>query len=348
MRTSATSLVGAVMIGLMLCHATTVVSQGANTPYTDAIDLYRRGDEERALTKLAGVTVGEVTRGRDTLFTAFDSKRHEESERAAATMRGAVMLHSARAFAALGSNTNREFRDQLLFAKTFVDKLASRDHRAPFVRTWPLMVIALLHEGRAIVPASQFGHLARDPRGDSAELLLALGATEEMAWRIRHEEEIDPGVKGDLKDAERDYRQALIMAPDLTEARVRLGRVLTLRDDPEGMKILAQIGQSVETPYQYLARLFEGDVLEKLGDTAEAERRYMTAITLLPTAQSANMALAHVRHARGARTEAAQDVRSSAGARDVPDTADPWFWYSRGTAWRGPGYVDELRMMIRP
>jgi tetratricopeptide (TPR) repeat protein len=336
------------MIGLVMCHVTTVVSQGANTSYTEAIDLYRQGEEERALTKLAGVTVGEVTRGRDTLFTAFDSKRHDESERAAATMRGAVMLHTARAFSAFERNNNGEFRVQLALAQAYVDKLASLDRRAPFVATWRVLVLAILHDGRSLLAADQFARRARDSSGDSPELLLALGATEEMAWWIHHEEDADPGVKGDLKDAERHYRQALIVAPALTEARLRLGRILTLRDEAEGMKILAEISQSAETTYRYLAQLFEGDVLEKRGDIVEAERRYTTAITLLPTAQSAYMALAHLHHARGARNDAAQDVRSSAGARDVPDTADPWFWYARGTAWRGPGYVDELRMMIRP
>jgi tetratricopeptide (TPR) repeat protein len=341
-------VLGAVVIGLALSHGATASSQLEATPYTEAIDLFRRGDDERALAKLARLLTNEVTLGRDALFTAFDSKRPDEAERAAATMRGAVMLHTARGFAALARNNNGEFRQQLLIAESFVDKLASRNRRGAFVRTWPLMVLALLHEGRMVVTASEFGRRTRDPGGDSAELLLALGATEEMAWWIHHEDDVDPGVKGDLKAAERHYRQALIMAPDLTEVRLRLGRVLTLRDDPEGMKILGQIGQSIELPYQYLARLFEGDVLEKRGDVAEAERRYSDAVSLMPTAQSAYMALAHARHTRGARSDAAQAIRSTAGAGGVADTADPWFWYSRGTAWRGRGYVADLQKMIAP
>lgn len=340
---------GTVVIAVVLCHAATASSpQNATTPYIEAVDLFRRGEDELALRKLAGVMAFEATRERDALFIAFDSKRREEPERAAATMRGAAMLHTARAFAALNGDNVGEFRYQLLFAQTFVDKLASRERRAAFVRTWPLMVLAVLHEGRMVLAATEFGRRVRDPGGDSPELLLALGATEEMAWWIHHEEDADPGVKGDLKDAERHYRQAVIIAPTLIEARLRLGRVLALRDDPEGIEILGQIGEPLEFPFRYLARLFEGDVFERRGDTAEAERRYSEAVSLMPTAQSASMALAHVRHARGARAEAAQSVRLSAEAKDVPDTADPWFWYSRGTAWRGRGYVEELRKMIAP
>ncbi|MFL6280615.1 MAG: tetratricopeptide repeat protein [Vicinamibacterales bacterium] len=346
-RTPATSIFAVVVIGLALCHAIVAAPQIATSPYTEAIDLYRGGLEQLALEKLAGVMSDEIARQRDALLSAVSHRNTAESERAAAMIRGAVMLHTARAFAAFERNNNGEFRYHLMFAQGYVEKLASLESQAPFVRTWPLLVLALLQEGRSLVSAEQFGHHARNSRGDSPEFLLALGATEEMGWWIHHEEDADPGVRGDLKDAERDYRQAIIVAPTLIEARLRLGRVLTLRGDPEGMKILGHIGESSEVPLQYLARLFEGDVLEKRGDIAEAERRYTTAVTLLPTGQSACLALAHLRHARGARSEAEQDIRSSARATDVPDTSDPWFWYARGTAWRGPGYLEQLRVMIR-
>jgi len=338
----------AVLVGLASCHIVLASPQGATTPYGEAIDLFRRGDEELAVNQLARIMFDEIIRERDALFRTLDSKDREEAERAAATIRGAVMLHTARAFAALARGNDGEFRYQLQAAGTYVTRLRSRDHRAPFVQKWPLVVLATLHQGRQVRTAKEFGEHARDPGGDSAELLLALGATEEMAWRINHEDDVDPGVKGDLKTAERHYRQALILSPTEIEARLRLGRVLVLRDDAEGMKVLGQIDQRAEMPYQYLARLFEGETLEKRGDMAEAERRYTMAASIVPTAQSAYVALAHLRHARGARAEAADDVRSSARARDVPDTADPWFWYSRGMAWRAVGYVEDLRRMIQP
>jgi tetratricopeptide (TPR) repeat protein len=348
MRTPSTPALPAVLIGLVLCHAIAAAPQVATSSYSEAIDLYRQGLEELALEKLAGVMSDEIARQRDALLSAVSHRNTAESERAAAMIRGAVMLHSAQAFSAFERNNNGEFRYQLTFAQAYIDKLESLDHHSRFVRTWRLLVLALLHEGRSLVAADQFARRGRDPGGDSPEMLLALGATEEMGWWIRHEEDADPGVKGDLRNAERHYRQALIVAPTLTEARLRLGRVLSLRDDPEGMKILGQIGESAEAPYPYLARLFEGDALEQRGEVAEAERRYTAAITLLPTAQSAHMALAHLHHARGARSEAAQDIRSSAAAKDVPDLSDPWFWYALGTAGRGRGYVEQLRVMIRP
>ena len=184
--------------------------------------------------------------------------------------------------------------------------------------------------------------------GDSALLLLALGATEEMGWSLHQEEDAPPFVDGDLKEAERDYRQALVISPELVEARLRLGRVLALRKDDEAAKILEQIGEGIEAPYQYLARLFQGDLYERVGKLQDAERQYLAAVAVMPESQSAFLALAHVRHAQGARAQAAQDVRVTTGARGVPDTADPWFWYARGTDWRGLVYFDDLRKMITP
>jgi tetratricopeptide (TPR) repeat protein len=338
----------ALIAGMLLCPGTTAWPQSPSGSYGEAIDLFRAGQDDLAVKKLAAVTTYEMQQEREILFAAFASKQREVSERAAATMRAAVLVHTERAFAAIARDNQKEFRDQLAVAESYIDKLVAADHRSPFARTWRVLVLAFFHEGRMVLAATQFARRAHDAGGDSAEFLLALGVTEEMAWWIHHEEDVDPGMRGDLKDAEKHYRQALILAPDLVEARVRLGHVLLLRDDAEGMKILAQVGESADPSDRYLASLFEAEALEKRGDLPEAERRYAAAVSLIPTAQSAYLALAHVRHARGARADAAEDVRSTAQATGVGDISDPWFLYSRGTAARGPSYLAEARRMIAP
>jgi len=347
-RTSFSLTWRALIACVLLCHGTAAWPQSPSGSYGEAIDLLRAGQDDLAVRKLATVTTYEIQEGRATLFNAFASKQRDVSERAAATMRAAALVHTERAFAAIARDNEKEFRDQLAFAESYIDKLVAADHRSAFVRTWRVLVLGFFHEARMVLAASQFARRAHDASGDSAEFLLALGVTEEMAWWIHHEEDQDPGMKGDLKDAERHYRQALILAPDLIEARVRLGHVLLLRDDAEGMKILTQVGETTDVQYRYLASLFEGESLEKRGDLAEAERRYAAAVSLIPTAQSAYLALAHIRHARGARADAAEDVRATAQASGVGDISDPWFLYSRGTASRGRTYLDEARRMIAP
>jgi tetratricopeptide (TPR) repeat protein len=331
-----------------LSHAVAASAQGPSGSYREAIELYRAGHDELAVKKLASVMAYEMSAGREALFAAFASKQRQDSEQAAATMRAAVLVHTERAFAALAADNQGQFRNQFDFAESYIDKLVSADHHSAFARTWRVLVLALFHEGRMVLAANQFARRAHDAGGDSAEFLLALGVTEEMAWWIHHEEDEDPGMKGDLKDAERHYRQALILSPDLIDARVRLGHVLVLRDEAEGIKILAQVRESADVQSRYLANLFEGEAVETRGDLEEAERRYATAVSLIPAAQSAYLALAHVRHARGARAEAAEDVRATAQATDVAEVADPWFLYSRGTASRGRTYLEEARRMIGP
>jgi hypothetical protein len=59
------------------------------------------------------------------------------------------------------------------------------------------------------------------------------------------------------------------------------------------------------------------------------------------------MALAHLRHANGARAEAANEVRATAANPRVAETWDPWLWYSRGLYWRVGGYLQSLRTQVQ-
>ena len=323
--------------------------QSTRVSYVDVIERYRRGDDDLALKQLSALTDSDIRISRKPLIEAISRGNIREAEHAAAILRAAAVLHTVKAFAARAHYDPGEFSYHFGFAHDSIDAVMSRERKvSPFVQTWRLFVLASYHGQRGVKEARQFGRGVRDPPLDSPLLLLALGAPEDMGWAMHQDEDAQTDVDGDLKDAEGNYREALVIAPDLIEARLRLGRVLALRKDEGAIKIFEQIGASIETPYQYLARLFEGEVYERAGKPADAERQYLAAVTIMPESQSAFIALAHVRHAQGARAQAAQDVRVTAGARAVPDTADPWFWYSRGTAWRGTVYLDDLRKMIAP
>ena len=339
-----------VVVALMLsCDVLAGSRQAAPTSYADVIELYRRGNDQLALKQLAALTDTVIKIGSNKLLDAFNNGGFAEAHRAAALMSAAAVLHTVRALVARAQGDVGEFQYQFKFARAYIDLLVSKGRRViPFVQTWQLFVMSSYHGQMGVQAAREFGRGVRDPHGESALLLLALGATEEMGWSRHQEEDAPAYVDGDLKEAERLYRQALLISPELVEARLRLGRVLALRRDDEAVKTLDQIGEAIETPFQYLARLFEGDLHEPAGKLSEAERQYLAAVILMPQSQSAFMALAHVRHAQGARAQSAQDVRVTTGARGVPDTADPWFWYARGTAWRGPRYLEDLRKMIAP
>lgn len=341
--------VGAVIVLTLWPQPIASSSQSTNASYQEVIELYRRGDDALASKQLAILSDSRIRTGRNALLEAFKKANGGAAERAAAMIRAAAVLHTTTAFSARARDDIREFQYHFTFAEPYIAQLVSRERGvSPFVLMWRVFVMASYHEQMAVPQARDFGRHARDPRGDDARLLLALGATEEMGWSLRHLEDAPPAIDGDLKEAERDYRQALVLAPEFIEPRLRLGRVLVLQKDEQAAMVLRQIDDGIETPYQYLARLFEGDLYERAGDLTQAERQYHAAVVLMPHAQSAFMALAHVRHAQGARAQATQDVRVTTAATGVPDTADPWFWYGRGTAWRGPSYLEDLRKMIAP
>jgi len=348
MRTRSVSIVllAGIVVTMRLAGVTASAPQTTHRSYADIVDLYRRGEDELALKQLAMLTDSEIKIGRAALLTELTNSSGMWAAGATARIRAAVLLHTVRALSARAHDNVAEYRYQFKFAQDYIDLLLSKEGVSPFVQTWRLFVIASYHGQRGVEAARDFGRHVRDGHGDSALLLLALGATEELGWTMHQEEDAPPHVGGDLKEAELLYRQATVISPELVEARVRLGRVLALRNDDETMKVLEQIGNGIEAPYQYLARLFEGDVYERAGKLAEAEQQYLAAVAIMPEPQSAFMALAHVRHAQGARAQSAQDIRVTTGAKGVPDTVDPWFWYSRGTAWRGPVYLDDLQKMM--
>ncbi len=260
--------------------------QTASTSYSDIVELYRRGDDELALQKLGALTNNDITRGRDALLHEFDNAQGAKFEHVQTMIRAAALLHTVRALAARAHADDAEYRVQFTAAEIYIEQLVTRErplqHRlSPFVETWRLFVIASYHGQMGVKAARDFGRHARQ-EDDSALWLLALGASEEMGWSLHQEEDAPPSVDGDLKEAERDYRWALVMSPELVEARLRLGRVLALRKDDEAVKTLEQIGEAIEAPYRYLARLFQGDLYERAGKLPDAERQYLAAVAVMP------------------------------------------------------------------
>jgi len=320
----------------------------SSTPYAHVLDLYRAGQIDTALKELVTLTPDQIESDRAALLRGFDKGKLDSSVRAAASMRLAAMVHTEAAMA-LRERDIIGWKRHVGIARAYVEKLARlRDQQVPLPRMWWVLMMTYLQGQFDLSAAAELGDRAHDTVGDSPELFLAIGATQEMGWTWHHEADVAAPFKGDLKDAERAYRNSLAAQPDFLEARLRLGRVLTLRGDMDGaLKSLGEIGDRTEPAFRYLARLFEGDAFERRGDLAEAERRYLVATAALPAAQSAHVALAHVRHAIGARTEAAENVRVTAGATSTPNTEDPWFWYSRGLSWRTPGYLRALRAMVQ-
>lgn len=349
-----------------LSSLSTVAGAQAVPSYTDIVKRYRAGEFEAAVSALQAMPPWEVQGGVDAMVRAVEKAGGIEPVKAAA------MLHTE---AAIDGRLRRNARgfDEWTAANKLVRLVQDKDPLSAFVRDWRLLMTAFLQGQQdlfvamdyargtwkivvrqaagmpGIIPAtSASGPLPAGLEGvDHAELRLAVAAIHEMVWTRDRESGTRP--RGDLNAAAGELRRAIALQPDLIEARVRLGRVLTLtgRHDEAG-RVLADLDNSAGPRFTYLARLFEGTLAERRGDATAAEQRYMSAIDAAPAAQSARVALAHLRHAAGDRAGAATRVRALASDLAARDADDPWLWYLKGMSWRAEGYLAELRNIIHP
>src|SRR5262245_12184788 len=261
----------AFVCGLIVLSCTSLCAQTpwpspTRRTYAEVIELFRAGQDQEALDALKRLTFSQVAAGRDELLKASGDLRLPPPKRVAADMQLAALLHTEYALRERAQGS-LEFRNQINIALGYIGRVKAGDRKSAFVRTWWLMVIAFLHQQFAVVDARDFAARARESVDDFPDLYMAIGATEEMGWTQRYEADGSDGFKGDLKEAERAYRSALAADSNLVEARLRLGRVLTLRGDPESLKVLEQINAgTTDDGFRYLARLFEGDAFERQGD----------------------------------------------------------------------------------
>ena len=137
-----------------------------------------------------------------------------------------------------------------------------------------------------------------------------------------------------LAEAEKRFRRAVQIDPAMTEARVRLGRVLTLRGKPADA--VEQLRQSLDGPadvtIKYFARLFLGRALEGSGDSTGAMQMYRSAAALFPDAQSPKLSISHLAARRGDTAASRASVEQLLTSRiRSADRTDPWWIYSRSS-----------------
>ena len=135
-------------------------------------------------------------------------------------------------------------------------------------------------------------------------------------------------ARGELRVAETFFRQALTIDPGLTEARVRLGRVLGLqgRHADAATELRQALATTQDSLLRYYAELFLGGEAEALGHFAQARRSYQRAEGLYPRAQSPLLALSRLANRSGARAGALSAIQAMLlVAGDAGD--DPWWAY---------------------
>ena len=129
-------------------------------------------------------------------------------------------------------------------------------------------------------------------------------------------------------DAERLYRRTLAVDPALVEARVRLARLLTLRQRHD--EALAELNTALKgkpaASVAFYAHLFAGRAAEAVGKTDEARGHYRAALELFPDAQSALLASSRLALFESDVPAALAPI-ARLGPRSAVFTADPWWQY---------------------
>jgi tetratricopeptide (TPR) repeat protein len=152
----------------------------------------------------------------------------------------------------------------------------------------------------------------------------------------------------ELRRAEQLYKRAIERNSNFLEARIRLGRVLGLRDRHKEAVEQLQRGQVASEPVlQYYAQLFLGAEFEALGNGAEARQSYERAAALAPMAQSPLLGLSRIADQAGDRAAARDAI---ARVLQLPindeDRVDPWWVYEIVQARGVDGLLADLRQRI--
>jgi len=310
---------------------------------------YRQGRRDDALDAIAPWSAERTRREVDGLLQA----RPLDPALAFA----AALLHVHRAL--LGSANSLDYCGQHLDAATRL-VLAAADApvtagSAGLARRMFLLVGLAREDTLDIGAAHDVVRAGLERFGDDAELLTVLGMTLEAGPSMRtYELPLDPkrrpstdrpaytveggGSRGEsrafpestLGEAETAFRRAVAADPGLGEARLRLGRVRTLRGRVgEAIADLQQVArEDGSLRRRYLANLFEARAHEERGDLDSAARAYRAAVATEPEGQSAWLGLGRALDLLGRPEEAQEAFAAALGLRRK--RGDPWWSYVRG------------------
>ncbi|MEZ5289262.1 MAG: tetratricopeptide repeat protein [Vicinamibacterales bacterium] len=153
----------------------------------------------------------------------------------------------------------------------------------------------------------------------------------------------------ELAAAEREFRRALAADPAHTEARLHLGRVLSLRGrHQEGAAELeAAYTDTRDALLQYFAALFLGDAHEALGRLAVARSWYERAARATADARIPHLALARLARELGDDRAAEASLERALARPPVEgQPVEPWWAYRHTQARGAAAQLDALRLRV--
>ncbi len=343
----------AVALAIALAAPGTVAGQATDSrlpaTYLTALASYRAGDLASAFGKLQELGESEVTEITRRLMRP-DVASGSSWPR---LLTAAILLHTEAFLIRAEAGGPADSDAFLLSARLLVRRLLKLaedgqpgigEKERMFARDWYLLLVAVQH-GRSEVGWSRayleeaLKSFPKDPN-----LTVALGSNHEMlsdlsagyvsyvdaSGRYLRQSSVD--AEDELREATRCLEQAVALAPQLFEARLRLGRLLYRRGelDRAAKELEAARQLAPQNELKYLALLFSGMVEAARGSYEQADSFYTDALRLLPTGQTAAIAKAETAYLRGRVGEAAAIVQATL-LQTKKD--DPWWGYMSGEFW---------------
>ena len=328
----------------------------------DLARAYRDGNHESAVIAarlLARETVESEVDRLALLYPRIGLSGNGERQAAIALLTEAALLD-------FEDGDNRRGRWELQSAERLVRAGPVATRGGAFDRLFYLLAGTALQWVGDLEPSHDVLERGLQSAGNDAELETAVGVVIETVAALRQYDpspdsgrrRMEPGGyatetggAGSLgsatpAEAAEHYERALALDPRLVEARLRLGRVRVLqRRFDQALRELEPIAlQPGNARQRYLARLFQGRVLEALADFDGSAAAFRAAADLVSGAQSALIALGRVLDRLG-DPRAAQAALEAASASGAPE--DPWWDYLSGQPRRLAGWRDELRSLVR-
>lgn len=244
----------------------------------------------------------------------------------------------------------------LQVGQELVQRAVRRQHATNEIRQlasqWYVAVAAVLAHQLALADLQPHLQHARETLPDDAEILFAAACMAET-FAAPFSQAAVPAAAApsrtravdalhslrlsraqNLRDAERDFRRVLDLAPSNSEARVRLGHVLIERGRAaDAAAALEQASDEAEgdAAVRYYRALFLGRARELANRPADARTWFARAAALFPRAQSPRLAISRLAAAagdhRGAQ-EAMAVVFALPGHEQ--ERVDPWWVYYLG------------------
>jgi tetratricopeptide (TPR) repeat protein len=280
-------------------------------------------------------------------------------------VRAGLMLHADAALAERRKGAAARLQESA--ALEYAQLMRDDPRHAAFVRRWLEATVAIHHVEMRWGPALDWADRALRIVPDSATVHLAVSAIEEMEGTL-----VTPVPRGDafaepladpasrllrarweagqeardrFRKARDAARRALAADPGSVEARLRLGRVAwRLREaDAARTQLQEVVDAGRPAPLVFLAHLCLGGLAEDEGRLADAVPAYEAALAIVPSSQSAGIALSEARHRLGDAAGARAALLAAVAEGGRRRASDPFWDYPFGASNDAAARLEALR-----